>query len=97
MIEIFLEQSIGSTPYPSPDQLIVYIYRKDIDSSPQETESFRLKVILKVVEEVDAEVAYEILVFALFKEVKSKKREKKQKTVDDDDSDSEGDSHVWVH
>jgi DNA replication licensing factor MCM3 len=50
----------------------------------------------KQVEQVDAEVAFEILVFALFKEVKAKKREKRQKTVndDDDDSDEDSDSHT---
>jgi DNA replication licensing factor MCM3 len=48
----------------------------------------------KHVEEIDVEVANEILVFALFKEVKSKKREKKQKVVDTDDSDSDSDHTV---
>ncbi|KAJ3260941.1 MCM DNA helicase complex subunit [Boothiomyces macroporosus] len=43
----------------------------------------------KQVEQVDAEVAYEILVFALFKEVKPKRREKKQKVGDGSDSDSD--------
>ncbi|KAJ3305034.1 MCM DNA helicase complex subunit [Kappamyces sp. JEL0829] len=50
----------------------------------------------KQVEQVDAEVAYEILVFALFKEVKSKKREKRQKTVGDEDS-GESDDDSTVH
>lgn len=40
---------------------------------------------------VDAEVAFEILVFALFKEVKKTKREKRQKTVDDSDDSAEDD------
>eukprot|EP00842_Homolaphlyctis_polyrhiza_P004216 jgi/Hompol1/4796/HPOL_001845-RA len=43
----------------------------------------------KIVEIIDAEVAYELLVFALFKEVKPKKREKRQKTVNDSDSDDD--------
>lgn len=41
-----------------------------------------------IIEEVDAEVAYEILIFALFKEVQ-KKRQKKAK-VDNDSDDDDG-------
>ena len=43
----------------------------------------------KEVEVSDAEVALEILVFALFKEVKNKKQQKRQKTSEDSDADSD--------
>ena len=48
----------------------------------------------KVVEQVDAEAAYDILVFALFKEVKTEKKKKKQKL--DSDSDSEDENMTTV-
>ncbi|KAJ2997087.1 MCM DNA helicase complex subunit [Globomyces sp. JEL0801] len=48
----------------------------------------------KHVEKTDAEIAYEILVFALFKEVKTKKREKKQKVGVDDSDESDDDAET---
>jgi DNA replication licensing factor MCM3 len=50
----------------------------------------------KVVEQEDAEAAYAILVFALFKEVKTKTREKKQKVDPEADSDSEDEAMTTV-
>ncbi|KAJ1345036.1 hypothetical protein BSLG_000551 [Batrachochytrium salamandrivorans] len=44
----------------------------------------------KTVELIDAEAAYEILIFALFKEVKPKIREKKAKTSHPEDDESSG-------
>ena len=51
----------------------------------------------KLVEQVDAEMAYEILVFALFKEYKKKQRQKRQKTDaagEGGESDSDSDTVV---
>nr|KAJ3422888.1 MCM DNA helicase complex subunit [Polyrhizophydium stewartii] len=42
----------------------------------------------------DAEVAYELLVYALFKEVKAKKRQKRAKVLHADDDDSDSDETV---
>jgi DNA replication licensing factor MCM3 len=50
----------------------------------------------KFVEQEDAEAAYAILVFALFKEVKTKAREKKQKVDSDADSDSDDEALTTV-
>ncbi len=45
-----------------------------------------------IITKIDCEVAYELLVFALFKEVKPKKREKKAKTGNSDSEESDGDT-----
>ena len=52
------------------------------------------------VEMIDAEIAYEILVFALFKECKTTKREKRPKIIaegDNSDSESSDEGDMSVH
>ncbi|KAI8905577.1 MCM2/3/5 family-domain-containing protein [Gorgonomyces haynaldii] len=48
----------------------------------------------KTVEEMDAHVAFEILVYALFKEVKQKKKSKKAKTGNESESESDAETEV---